>query len=333
MAEVVAIGDVNVDVLMAVDPYPAPGGCAISQATSWQLGGSATNAAIALRHLGLDTAMIGRVGVDPLATWVLEEMGAAGVDMGAVRQASDAMTGFCVVPASPDGERTMFTERGANARLSAEDVDESTIASAKWLHASGYMLFTPEGRAAFAQAIETAHAHGRSISVDVGIGRALATHRTHLRRQLPAIDVLLANDDELTILTGDREAGAAAHAVRAHGTDAVVLKRGASGCGAVTKTGEWELPAVKLDPVDATGAGDAFSAGVIAAQLAGLDWRSTVVLANALGGLSATRQGAGRGLPGRTDAAQLIQHMERSDDWADWHRELAVLKEWLGDSA
>ncbi len=333
MADVVAIGDVNVDLMMALDRYPSPGECAISQASTWQVGGSASNTAIVLSQLGVPTAMIGRVGVDPLASWVRTEMAEANVDIDAVRQDPECMTGCCVIPVSPDGERTMFTERGANARLSADDVDEPTIASARWLHASGYMLFTAEGRAAFAQAIETAAAHRLSVSVDIGIGAALAAHRDHLLGQLGAIDVLLANVHELAILTGDPNASDAATAVREHGTPSVVVKRGADGCGVVTSAGERNLPALGLDPVDATGAGDAFSAGVIAAQLAGFDWPSPLLFANALGGLSASRQGAGRALPGRAQVARLIRELEGSDDWIDWRTELATLRKRLGEGA
>jgi len=329
MADVVAIGDVNVDFLMSVTHYPDPGECAISQASTWQVGGSASNAAIVLSRLGLDTAMIGRVGVDPLASWVTNQMGKAGIDMAAVGRDDDAMTGFCVIPITPDGERTMFTERGANGHLSAEALDKQLIATAQWLHVSGYLLLTPAGRTAFAEAIDRAHQANVPVSVDAGIGVALEGHQGQLQRRLTDIDVLLADEAELAILTGEDDPEAAARIAREKGTRAIIVKLGAAGCRAVTDD-EWTMPALDVEPVDATGAGDAFSAGVIAGRLGGLDWRSTVWLANALGGLSVRCHGAGRALPDRAQVINAIQAQAPSDDESAGTPEVASLIEQLG---
>lgn len=329
MADVVAIGDVNVDFLMSVERYPDPGGCAISQASTWQVGGSASNAAILLNRLGLDTAMIGRVGVDPLASWVTTQMVNAGIDMAAVGRDDDTMTGFCVIPITPDGERTMFTERGANERLSAEALDGRLIASAQWLHVSGYLLFTRAGRTAFAEAIDRAQRANVPVSVDVGIGIALEGHQEQLQARLTAIDVLLADEAELAILTGEDDPKAAARIARGEGTRTVIVKRGAAGCRAATDDDEWTLPALEVEPVDATGAGDAFSAGVIAGRLEGLDWRSAVWLANALGGLSVRCHGAGRALPDRAQIINAIQAQAPSDEGSHGTVELATLIERL----
>ncbi len=329
MAHVVAIGDVNVDFLMSVGRYPDPGECAISQGSTWQVGGSASNAAIVLSRLGLDTAMIGRLGADPLASWATTQMVDAGIDMAAVGQDAHAMTGFCVIPITPDGERTMFTERGANGRLSAEDLDDHLIATAQWLHVSGYLLFTHAGRTAFAEAIVRAQKADVPISVDVGIGADLAGHQGQLQRRLADVDVLLADEAELAILTGEDDPEAAARIAREQGAQAVIVKLGAAGCRAVTDD-EWTLPALDVEPVDATGAGDAFSAGVIAGRLVGLDWRTAVWLANALGGLSVRCQGAGRALPDRAQIVDAIQEQASSDNTTPGTAELTTLIEQLG---
>ncbi|MFB6287037.1 MAG: carbohydrate kinase family protein, partial [Candidatus Bipolaricaulia bacterium] len=203
--------------------------------------------------------------------------------------------------------------------------------TAQWLHVSGYLLFTHAGRTAFAEAIDRAQQASVPVSVDVGIGAALAGHRGQLRERLTAIDMLLADEAELAIVTGEDDPETATRIARAKGTRAVIVKRGAAGCRAATDDDEWTLRAPEVDPVDATGAGDAFSAGVIAGRLGGLDWRPAVWLANALGGLSVRCHGAGRALPDRAQLINAIQAQAPSDNGSPGTAELASLIEQLGN--
>lgn len=333
MSKVAAIGDVNVDVLMSLDRYPSPGEFVASRSSEWAVGGSACNTAIALRRLGLDVAMIARVGADPLSSWALDEMRAAGVDVQHIRRDDDAMTGLCVIPISPDGERTMFTERGANARICPDDIPEATLANARWVHLSGYMLLQPGAQRAFAKAVEVASRSGVPVSVDVGIGPTLEAHGDVLCQSLPAIDVLLSDEAELEILTDKADPVEAARALQALGISTVIVKRGGRGCWAITSDGRWTLPAFEIEPVDATGAGDAFSAGIVTGRIAGLSARSTILLANVWGAMGATVQGAGASLPGRDAARRFIANVRKSVDWADWQAEFDALDAWLRGSA
>ena len=332
MAAVVAIGDINIDVVMSLDRYPSPGEFVASRSSAWAVGGSACNTAIALRRLGLNVAMIARVGVDPLSEWALDAIQRCGVATSGVHRDPESMTGLCLIPISPDGERTMFTERGANAQIGPDDIPEDEIAAARWVHLSGYMLLQPGARQAFAKAIDAAKRSGVPISVDVGIGPTLNAHADALRPCLPAIDVLFIDVEELEVLTNEADPVAAAHGLHDMGTGNVVVKRGRKGCCAVTDAGEWTLPAFAIEPVDATGAGDAFSAGAVAGHIAGLSARSTILLANVWGAMGATVHGAGASLPGRAAARRFIARVRASDAWADWQDEFDELDAWLRGS-
>ncbi|MFQ5343246.1 MAG: carbohydrate kinase family protein, partial [Anaerolineae bacterium] len=143
--DVVVVGDINVDILATVDHYPQPGGHGLAEELRMESGGSAANTAAALGHLGLDVVMMGRVGDDPLAEGALRGLRSAGVDMLYVQRDAEMTTGVMFVTITPDGERTMFGGRGANRRLSPDDIDATAIQQARWLHLSGYALLSESG--------------------------------------------------------------------------------------------------------------------------------------------------------------------------------------------
>jgi ribokinase len=134
MATVVVLGDINIDVLMPVPDYPQPGGETLSERVTSSLGGSAANAAIVLARLGAVPRLVARVGQDPWAEMALEALRQAGVEVGCVQRDAQALTGMMFTPVTPDGERTMFGQRGANPRLDPSLITADIFRGASWLH-------------------------------------------------------------------------------------------------------------------------------------------------------------------------------------------------------
>ena len=211
----------------------------------------------------------------------LAELAAHGV-ICAVRVTSDAPTGSVVVLAERT-ERTMLADRGANLLLSTVDIDGALDASgAVHLHLSGYPLLDAASRPAARHALRAAAARGATTSVDAAsAGPLRRAGGPAFLSWVPGIDVLFANLDEARALV-DREDRAEARALvdrddpaeelaRALASVAriAVVKTGRHGAVSSSPDGTFAVPAVPARVVDATGAGDAFAAGYLAAWLDG----------------------------------------------------------------
>ncbi len=230
-------------------------------------GGSACNTAAWLGWLGAAVDLVGRVG-----TGDVERHASALRASGVTPHLGDdpsLPTGTIVIVV--DGEtRTMLTDRGANAALPAAAVTDALLDDAAVLHLTGYSLFDAFSLDDLAALTERAHARGVLVTFDPGSTGFIADFGLErFRSALAGIDVLLPNLDEGRLLSGEREGQAVAEALLEL-CPAVVITGGASSV-LVARRGE---PAVEVAvearrAVDPTGAGDAFTAGLIAALLDG----------------------------------------------------------------
>jgi ribokinase len=278
---VVVVGDLMTDVVAWASGPLAHASDTPAQITTHPGGGGA-NVAARLAALGVPTLLVARAGNDIAGRTAVAELQAEGVQ---TRVAIDPIraTGTVVVIVEPTGERTMLPDRAANAALAPADLPVDELRSATHLHLSGYTLLDPGSRAAGLVALEHARAAGVSVSVDPASAAPIeaAGPRAFLDWVANA-DMLLPNLEEAMALTGARGPEAAAWALARGGRD-VVITLGAG--GALWSDGEQVERAAAADapaPVDSTGAGDAFTAGWLAARLDGAEPAEALAAANAL---------------------------------------------------
>jgi ribokinase len=290
------VGDVMVDVVAVLSAPIALGSDAPGRIRTIG-GGSAANTACWLAAAGTPVAFAGRVGADAYGQGVVAELRAAGVTP-AVTIDPNRPTGTCVVLVGPDGERSMVPDRGANAALRPDDLPPSLFTAGNHLHLSGYVLLDETSRPAGLAALARAVSAGMTVSVDASSAAPLAA--------LPADTVLdwlrgtwcLANIDEAEVLTGLTDPVEATRTLAAPCAEVVVTAgaRAAVWCGS-PDTDPVPVPPPEVEPVDTTGAGDAFNAGFLAAVLHGRDLRAALRLGNRVGALSARSTGGIAGLP------------------------------------
>lgn len=288
----VVVGDIVTDVLAVLSAAPAPGSDtpAVIRVTG---GGQAANTAAWLAWQGAPVTLVGRVGDDDAGRSRIAELGHLGVRC-VVPPCPKAATGTVVVLVH-DGERTMITERGANLLLTPADVTTALAAApdATHLHLSGYTLLDAGSRDAGRQALAAARAAGLTTSVDaasaaplrrLGVARFLSWVRD--------VDLLLANQDEASALTGSTDAGTQARTLARVVRNAVV-KRGPDGAVWAGQDGTVvEAAARQVPVVDVTGAGDAFAAGLLAAWVAGAEPAEALRCAAELAAVAIARVGA-----------------------------------------
>jgi sugar/nucleoside kinase (ribokinase family) len=286
MVDLLVVGDCNPDLLLiGGDPVPEFGQREqLVDRAVLTIGGSASITACGAARLGLSTALVAAVGCDQFGSQVLEEVAARGVDVSACLRREGEPTGITVVLARGD-DRAILTSIGAIAALAGPDVDLALVRSARHLHIASYFLL--DGlRPGLPDIVSAAHAAGVTVSLDPQDDPA-GRWESGLPELVPTVDVLLVNERESAAL----DTGAC---------PLVVVKRGPRGALVRTSGGVVEHPAVPVAMVDATGAGDSFDAGFLAAWLAGEPPAVALALACACGALS-TRA------PGGTDAQPTLE--------------------------
>ena len=295
-SRVVVVGDV-IDDIIVVPGGPVRPDTDTTSAIVRRPGGSASNTAAWLGWLGAPVDLVGRVGAGDLERHA-GALRASGVTPH-LTEDGDRVTGTIVIVV--DGEhRTMLTDRGANATLSPTAVTDALLDHAAYLHLTGYTLFDALEAESFAQLVRRAHDRGVVVSLDPGSAGFLVDYG--VRRFLAdtrGVDILLPNRAEAQLLVGDATTRVGstlspeecAGALLEH-APTVVLTSGGEGVIIARRGHELQrVPVEPVETVDPTGAGDAFSAGLLHGLLAGDD----VVAATATGVRTAREAVALRG--------------------------------------
>jgi sugar/nucleoside kinase (ribokinase family) len=284
MIQAVVLGNVTLDVLCyPVDDVPRHASLSFERAAV-NPGGCGSNVAIGLCALGIQTALVARLGVDDVSELVVQCWQRFGVDTRFVRRVAGAPLAVSVGLVDQHAQPRFVHTPGANAQLTADDLDLETLAAegARALHVAGYFVLPGLMDARFPAALQRAQALGFQTSLDV-------VHSPHMDRPeslwpcLPHLDYFLCNTTEAHHLTKEVDPLAAARAFIARGAKTVVVKLGAGGCLVSGVVGEFHVPGLSVPVVDTTGAGDAFAAGLVAARLRGEDLEQTFRSANAAG--------------------------------------------------
>jgi sugar/nucleoside kinase (ribokinase family) len=251
-------------------------------------GGSVANTTAGIAVLGGTAGFVGAVADDEVGRTYAENLRAAGVEFEphySESAAGDGLgTGRCVVLITEDADRTMGTYLGAASTLSPEGVPTSLVARASVVLLEGYLWDVPAAKEAMRHAAATAHASDGSVALSLSDPFCVSRHqREFLELLTDDVDILLGNEEEVTMLFGASSHGTAVEAAEETGL-LVVMTRGAQGAVVLTARGPEEVPAAAVERVvDTTGAGDLFAAGFLFGLTHGMD----PVESTTLGGLCA----------------------------------------------
>jgi ribokinase len=289
-ADVVVLGSANVDMVLAVERIPSPGETVLAQSQSRHPGGKGLNQAVAAARAGAATAFVGAVGIDDDAELLIATMARAGLDISGLRRV-DEPTGAALIAVDAHGGNAIVVAAGANAtmvRLTADDV--AAIERARILV---MQLETPLPIVAEAARV------GREAGVRVLLNAAPAQRLD--AALLDTVDVLLVNEHEARLVAGADERACLDDVGRAlaESLPVVVVTLGERGARWFGSEGEGQADAPRVEVVDSTGAGDAFT-GVLAASLAeGIAWPDAVRRAVVAGAIAVESAGAVPSIPTR----------------------------------
>ncbi|HWR14997.1 MAG TPA: carbohydrate kinase family protein [Terriglobales bacterium] len=263
----------------------------------YRIGGNAANTARALAILGVPVYILGAVGSDAQADFILDGLRSCGVDSnGVIRQSKPTATSVALIGA--DGQRQFLHRLGASEDAFAQPVAFAGDLRKGFSHLHLSSLFVvPHLRMNGRKILADAKHAGLTTSFDTNWD-PYGEWMQALQPCLTQIDIFFMNEDEARMITGHVEAHAAARVLLEEGVSLVVIKLGHRGC-AIYGREEVVCPAFPVNAVDTTGAGDCFVAGFLAAHQQGLPLPEIARFANAVGALSVQRIGAVEGVISR----------------------------------
>lgn len=295
--KVTVLGSANIDLVIRTQRLPNKGETLIGDAFDIFTGGKGFNQATAAARLGAQVTFIGRIGDDPFADILRSAIDSEQINSQHVKTDVDSGTGIATIVVQPDGDNSIIVVPRANMQITPTDIDkaEESIANADVLL---LQLETPID--ASERAVEIAKANDTIVILDPAPARQIPSSL------LSKVDILKPNKTEASVLSGHKvttqeSATTAANALQTQISQdrhsAVVLTLGEQGVLLYTPTDTKHIPAISVDVVDTTGAGDAFS-GALATALARENGLSEAVeYATAAGAAAVTILGATPSMP------------------------------------
>ncbi len=292
--QVVVFGSLNADLTVRVDRFPEPGETLNGSELVTAPGGKSSNQAVAAATLGSQVRLIGAIGDDANGAFLLEQASESGVDVSGVKRDPDHATGSAMIVVDEAGENTIIVSPGANGAVIAD-----SLTSEQFDRADVVCLSLEVPLAAVQSAAEHARVAGAKVLLNLSpyadVPDALLEH----------VDVLLVNKSEAELVLGrsDIEADwqAALSGFVDLGIHRVVVTLGADGAvvldGQTSSDGEGvaEVIAIespKVDAVDTTGCGDAFTGALAHGMAEGASLAEASKRAAEAAALAATREGA-----------------------------------------
>ena len=310
---IVVVGSLNADLTIYCERLPLPGETVHGNGFAVNPGGKSANQAVAASRLGGTVSLIGAVGNDSNGDMLLASTERAGVDVSRVRRSADVATGVAVIAVDANGENNIIISAGANGTLAPADVSADAFDDAAVL-----CLCLEVSLETVEAAAKTAHDAGATVLLNL-------SPYAEIPQSLAALsDVLLVNAHEASMFLGDAEMphpGAHASAwepVRGQfaerGLHRVLVTLGSHGSvvlDSLAASGEQisRIAPTKVNAVDTTGAGDAFTGAVAARLAAGETLAEAAAFASVAAALATTKKGTQAAYPG---AEEVLEHLRIS---------------------
>jgi sugar/nucleoside kinase (ribokinase family) len=228
-------------------------------------GGSASNTIIGIARLGVEAGFLGKIGRDEYGKYFKEDLIRNGVTPHLAEV--DLTSGIATTFISKDGERTFGTYLGAAALVAPEDLSKEYFQGYSYFYIEGYLVQNLE---LIRRAIVLAKEAGSKIILDLASYNVVEGNLAFLQEIIPSyVDILFANEEEALAFTNQKAEDAVA--TLSSQVEIAIVKAGANGSWIQQGENKLHVPALKVNCVDTTGAGDLYAAGFLYGLIAGKD--------------------------------------------------------------
>lgn len=296
MERVICIGIIVGDFLAKpVDRMPERGKLTLIEKTELHIGGCATNTGIVLKKLGVDVAIVGKVGNDNLGKFIINKLKEEGIDTTQIKISDNSTTSGTAVLVHSDGERSFIHSIGANSEFTIQDIDFEYLKNFQILHIAGPHLMLKFRGEQLACTFKKAKEFGLITCLDT-VWDPTDQWLSPIEESLSYVDYILPSIEEARMITKKQEKEEIADFFLSKGVKNVCLKMGENGSYIKNTKESYYFPALKINVVDTTGAGDGYVAGFIKGLTEKFSFKKCGLLANLVGAKITTQIGATSGI-------------------------------------
>jgi len=299
---ILVIGSINMDLLLQTPRLPSPGETLLSQEYSFGPGGKGANQAVACAMLGAETTFVCKIGNDAFGSQLRQSLKSKGVVTDYVAASKESKSGFAVILLEEGGNNRIIVHLASNLDLSREDIDRAFDNDY-----DGMIIQFELAQDIVVYACGLAKKKGIPFIVDAGPAINFPLE------EIQGMEILSPNETETAALCGifpvseaDCERAAKALTQRSQAKH-VVLKMGEKGAFHYSAGMSKHYPAHDVKAVDATAAGDVFTAAMAIQYLRHGDMDNAIRYATAAGALTVTKAGAQESVPCAKDVERFLQ--------------------------
>lgn len=294
---IAVVGSANVDLTTFSDRFPRPGETIFGQRFDLGFGGKGANQAVAARLCGAEVVMVAKVGRDLFGEATVKNFASSGIDTKHVGIVDGVSSGVAPIFVEPNGQNRIIVVKGANDTLRPADVDTA----AETLRGVDTIVLQFEiPMETIAYTVQFARKHGIRCIVNPAPAQPIDA------KQLNAADYFIPNESEAEVITGlpvqsIDDAKKCAAALLQQGFPRVILTLGSRGSLIAHAGGADVVPPFSVNPMDTTGAGDAFIGSFAAFLASGFPEHEAMLRASLYAALSTTRVGTQKSFPSRAE--------------------------------
>jgi sugar/nucleoside kinase (ribokinase family) len=285
---VLGIGHFCMDTIGAAEGFPAENTSVHIDFAGKQGGGAAAQAVVAFRRLGGEAGYAGVLGTDDTGTWLLEDLEKEGVDHSFVTREAGYSSFSFVYSNKRGASRTLFNYHDTLPAIAFTPELEDHIGGARYLHLDGTMYENA------LRAAEIAARRGVLVSLD---GCSPQKDNRLNRELIKLTDILITNAEYPCRVMEDENRERALRRLARLGPGTIIATLGADGCAALVNDEVVYYPAYPIEPVDTTGAGDAFHGAFLRALDLNFDFEKAVRFSSAVSALVCKTLGGRKGIP------------------------------------
>lgn len=302
----VVLGSINVDHILNLEHFPAPGETVTGQEYQVAFGGKGANQAVAAGRSGADIAFIACVGDDDTGRHVCKQLACDKIDTSSISSIQDAATGVALIFVNGAGENVIGIHSGANGALTPELVADRRQ---KIADASALLMQLESPLESVLAAAKIASENQTKVILNPAPACELSDELLGL------VDMITPNETEAEKLTGirvksDEDAAKAARVLHDKGISTVIITLGSRGVWLSDNGKGQRVPGFRVKAVDTIAAGDTFNGALVTALLEDKPMAEAIRFAHAAAAIAVTRKGAQPSVPWRHEIDDFLQRQE-----------------------